>query len=91
MGDTMNANDRKIQALRLIRSSSGGGLTHHANVLISRQALLLLSEGFIAYPSARLAGQAYVLTAQGIHTLARHCDVPGCFQPRPCAVEGHNQ
>lgn len=62
-------NEKLLQALALVDCGSGAGLTHHAQVLISRQAKYLLEMGLIKYaPELRQCG--YRPTRQGYDALA---------------------
>lgn len=53
----------EMQAMRLIASAKGRGMTAHGNVIVSRQVKNLLVAGLITYASNRWAG--YSLTSRG--------------------------
>lgn len=81
----MTAEERKVQALKIVKCGMGMGLTHYANTLVSRQAKALLSDGLIAYGSGSLA---YTLTRKGEQVLDAHCATPGCFVARGACSHG---
>ncbi len=79
-------NASQIQALNLINHGNGGGLTHYANVLVSRAAQSLLELKLIDYaPNLRNVG--YKLTKAGYAALkevnpnyTRYVDyINGCY------------
>ncbi len=61
-------NEHHVQALRLVNHGNGGGLTHHAQTIVSRQAKYLLDAELIAYaPERRNVG--FKLTLKGYAAL----------------------
>ena len=76
----MTNDERRIQALKLIKCGTGMRLTHLGNTLVSHQAPALRRDGLIKEAPERWI--AYDLTAAGKAVLAAHCDTPGCFAPR---------
>ncbi len=64
----MSLTEDQVQALKLVNHGNGGGLTHFAQTIISRQAKSLLNAGLIAYaPERRNVG--YKMTLGGYAAL----------------------